>query len=76
MAYTSASGISLGRWFNRWEALPPTPERMPAAFIMAHWDGRVWISHYYRYTHFYPVLGLMRSLGDPYLKKYDETKTP
>jgi hypothetical protein len=66
MAYTSASGISLGRWFNCLEALLPTPERMPAAFIMAHRDDR--------YTHFYPVLGLMRSLGDPYLKKYDETK--
>jgi hypothetical protein len=74
MAYTSASGISLGRWFNRLEALLPTSECMPDAFIMAHRDGRAWSSHYYRYTHFYPVLGLMRSLGDPYLKKYDETK--
>jgi hypothetical protein len=74
MAYTSASNISLGRWFNRLEALRPPLECLPAAFIMAHCDGRAWTSHYYRYIHFYPVLGLMRSLGDPYLKKYDETK--
>jgi hypothetical protein len=74
MAYISASGISLGRWFNRLEALLPPSECLPTAFIMAHCDGRAWTSHYYRYSHFYPVLGLMRSLGDPYLKKYDETK--
>jgi hypothetical protein len=74
MAYTWASGMSLGLWFNCLEALLPPSECMPAAFIMAHCEGRAWTSHYYRYTHFYPVLGLMRSLGDPYLKKYDETK--
>jgi hypothetical protein len=74
MAYTSASGISLGRWFNLLEALLPMSECIPNASIMAHLDGRAWTSHYYKHTHFYPVLGLMRSLGDPYLKKYDETK--
>jgi hypothetical protein len=74
MAYTSASGISPGRWFNQLEALLPMSECIPDAFIMAHCDNRARTSHYYRYTHFYLVLGLMRSLGDPYLKKYDETK--
>jgi hypothetical protein len=74
MAYTLASSISCGRCFNPLEALLPTSECMPDAFIMAHCDGRTWTSHYYWYTHFYAVLGLMLSFGDPYLKKYDETK--
>jgi hypothetical protein len=74
MAFMSASGISLGQWLNRLEALLPDCEYRPDAFIMAHRDGRPWTSHYYRYTHFYPVLSLMRSLGDVYLQKYDETK--
>jgi hypothetical protein len=74
MAYTSASGISLGQWLNRLGALLPDYEYRPDAFIMAHRDGHPWTSHYYRYTHFCPVLSLMRSLGDVYLQKYDETK--
>jgi hypothetical protein len=73
MAYMSASGISLGQWLNRLEALLPNGEYRPDAFIMAHWDGCPWTSHYYRYTHLYSVLRHMRSLGDVYLQKYDDT---
>jgi hypothetical protein len=48
MAYTSASGIYLGRWFNCLQALLSMSECMPDAFIMAHRDGHAWTSHYYR----------------------------
>jgi hypothetical protein len=70
LAFTSASGLQLGRWYSRlWHHLPAM-ERQPDSHIIAHRDGRVWTSHYYRYTHLYPLLFALRALGDPYFAKY------
>jgi hypothetical protein len=73
VAYTSASGLSPGIWLRRLQALLRPDEQGPTRFILAHLDGRAWTSHFYRYTYLYPLLGLMRALGDAYLSKYDET---
>jgi hypothetical protein len=42
-------------------------------FILSFRDGWAWSYHHYRYTYMCPLLSLMRSLGDAYLSKYDET---
>lgn len=73
IAYTSASGLPPGRWLQRLRALLRADKQGPDSIILAHPDGRAWTSHFYRYTYLYPLLGLMRSLGDAYLSKYDET---
>jgi hypothetical protein len=73
MAYRTASGLELGLWAHRLRALLPADQLRPAAFILAHANRRPWTSRVYRYTYLYPVLFLLRSLGDPYLSKYDES---
>jgi hypothetical protein len=73
MAYRTASGLELGLWAHRLRALLPADQLPPAAFILAHANGWPWTSHFYRYTYLYPVMFLLRSLGDPYLSKYDES---
>jgi hypothetical protein len=67
VAYTSTSGLSPGTWLRRLQALLRPEEQGPDDFILAHPDGQAWTSHFYRYTYLYPLLGLMRSLGDAYL---------
>jgi hypothetical protein len=73
LAYTTASGLSLGDWLHLLYALLPTHKTGPDSFVLSFRDGRAWTSHHYRYMYMYPVLSLMRSLGDAYLSKYDET---
>jgi hypothetical protein len=72
-AYTTASGKSLGWWFEELRVLTPRPARGPNCFIVCHSDGTPWTSHDFRYTHLYPLLSLQRSLGDRYLAKFDES---
>jgi hypothetical protein len=70
LAFKTASGINLGRWYLRlWRLLPPS-ERQSDSFILAQRDGRAWTSHYYRHTHFYPLLYVLQSTGDPYFSPY------
>jgi hypothetical protein len=73
LAYKAASGLPLGLWLRTLQASLPDHEASPDSFVLAFCDGRAWTSHHYRYQYMYPVLSLMRSLGDPYLSKYDET---
>jgi hypothetical protein len=73
IAYTTASGKSLGWWFEQLEELTALPSRGPKCFILCHPDGTPWTSHYFRYTHLYPLLSLQRSLGDRFLSKFDES---
>jgi hypothetical protein len=73
IAYTTASGKSLGLWLDRlWAACPPAA-RLPSAYVLCHDSGIPWTSHYFRYTFVYPLLSVMRSLGDPFLQKFDES---
>jgi hypothetical protein len=73
LAYQTASGLSLGNWLHQLAALLPAHESGPDSFVLSFRDGRAWTSHHYRYKYMYPVLSLMRSLGDAYLSKYDKT---
>jgi hypothetical protein len=62
-------GLGLG---HLRELLPPellTPEN----YILCHANGLPWTSHHFRYTYLYPLMCLQRSLGDPYLGKFDES---
>ena len=73
IAYTTASGKSLGRWLSRLWSLCPRSERLPSSYVLCHKSGLPWTSHYFRYTYVYPLLSLQRSLGDPFLLKFDES---
>jgi hypothetical protein len=73
LAYTTASGKSLGLWLERLGDLLPPEMLTPDSYIICHADGSPWTSHYFRYTHLYPLLCLQRSLGDQYLSKFDES---
>jgi hypothetical protein len=73
VAYTSASGLSPGNWLQQLRALLRPDKQGPEDFIIAHPDGHAWTSHYFWYTFLYPLLGLMQSLGNAYLSKYDES---
>jgi hypothetical protein len=71
LAYVTSSGLALGPWLEILYSLTPPPLRAPTSFILCHPDGTPWTSHYFRYTHLYPALIVQRSLGDPYLSKFD-----
>jgi hypothetical protein len=73
MAYTTASQLSLGFWIDTLRPLLGPANIQDEDFVMAHDDGRPWNSHYFRYTHLYPLLAIQRAEGDPYLSKYDES---
>ena len=70
IAYTCASGLSLGKWFVRARTTrrPTVPRTAP---IFRTHDGCVWTSHYFRHTFLYPHLHRLRLAGDPALRPYD-----
>lgn len=73
IAYETGSGKNLGWWLETlWDQLP-YPQRVPHSFVICHSNGDPWTSHYYRYNFVYPLLAVQRTLGDPYLTKFDET---
>jgi hypothetical protein len=73
VAYATASGKDLGWWLaHLWLTLPQS-RRILTAYVICHDSGLPWTSHYYRYTHVYPLLAVQRTLGDAYLAKFDET---
>jgi hypothetical protein len=65
MAYTSASGLSIGKWAHRLRAslgyptIPVSHER-----IFQHPDGTLWTSHFFRATYLWPLLHMQRLAGD------------
>jgi hypothetical protein len=74
IAYTTASGLSAGKWYQRLYDLLPPDARQPRQFLFAHDDGRAWTSHYFRHHHFYPALFVKRELGDQYLSRFDDLR--
>jgi hypothetical protein len=74
IAYETAAGKNLGWWLSTLRNILPYPGRVPSSYVLCHPNGSPWTSHYFRYTHIYPLLSLQRSLGDAYyLAKFDET---
>jgi hypothetical protein len=73
IAYAIASGKNLGWWLSTLRNILPYPGQVPSSYVPCHPNGSPWTSHYFRYTHIYPLLSLQRSLGDVYLAKFDET---
>jgi len=72
MAYTAASGLSLGLWLHRLRAAlgyHEIPSNWEHLFI--HKDGRIWNSHYFRTTYLLPFLHIQRMGGDAHLKPFD-----
>jgi hypothetical protein len=73
IAYLTCSGKNLGWWLDTlWHSLP-YPLRVPSGYVICHDNGTPWTSHYFRHNYVYPLLAIQRSLGDPYLHKFDET---
>jgi hypothetical protein len=71
-AYTSGSGISPGKWFQRLRralgaSVFPTDETP----VFQRRDGQLWTSAHYRATYLIPLLEMQRLQGDPYLAPYD-----
>jgi hypothetical protein len=73
IAYETGSGKNLGWWLETLWDLLPYPQRVPHSYVLCHPTGTPWTSHYYRYNFVYPLLAVQRTLGDPYLAKFDET---
>jgi len=72
MAYTTASGLSLGKWLHRLRAalgLASIP--VSDDFLFVHADGSPWTSKYYRTTYLYPFLHMQRLADDLHLKPFD-----
>jgi hypothetical protein len=72
-AYTSGSGLSVGKWLHRlrrtlrWSSFADggsTP-------VFQRSGGHLWTSEYFRQTYLIPLLELQRLQGDPYLAPYD-----
>jgi integrase len=70
LAYTSASGLSIGLWYHRLRrACGGSPP--PTEHVFKHEEGAIWTSHYFRTTYLYPLLHILRSSGDPFLSAFD-----
>jgi hypothetical protein len=73
IAFTTASGLSLGWWIERLcEDLTPA-ELVSDALVLSHANGATWTSHYYRHKFLYPALYACRAAGDPFLKTMDDS---
>jgi hypothetical protein len=70
VAYTTASGLSLGKWLTRLQAELGS-DWSPDSYLLCHENGRAWTSHHYRHTYMLPFLETQRQLGDPFLAKFD-----
>lgn len=69
VAYTTASGLSLGMWLGRARELFDLDDSsLPPTSIFCHLDGQPWSSQYFRTRHLYPHLQRLRQQGDPYLR--------
>ena len=72
MAYTSGSGLSLGKWTHRLRAslghheIPSSADR-----VFQHPDGTPWTSLYFRSTYLWPLLHMQCIAGDAHLKPFD-----
>jgi hypothetical protein len=73
IAYETLSGKSLGWWLDLYHSVLSVPLLASSAYVISRVDGSPWTSHYFRYTHGYPLLALQQAMGDPYLSNFDES---
>jgi hypothetical protein len=73
IAFTTASGLSLGLWLDRLRAELNPAELAPDAYIILRHSGAAWTLHYYRHKFLYPALYTCRAAGDPFLKTMDNS---
>lgn len=71
VAFTTASGLSLGTWWSRYLTL--TSGSDPSLFIFRHANNSPWDSAFFRHNFLYPWLHTLRMNGDPYLSYFDGT---
>lgn len=73
IAYTTASGLSTGKWIHRLRAsLGYTGDSSwPTGRVFQHPDGSKWTSAYFRVNYLLPSLHMQRMAGDPHLAPYD-----
>lgn len=65
MAYTAASGLSIGKWAHRLRSAlghRTIPDSSECIF---------WTSHFFRSTFLWPLLHMQRIAGDAHLKPFD-----
>jgi hypothetical protein len=72
-AYTSGSGLSVGKWLHRLRRTLRMSSFSDGGsdLIFQRSNGQVWNSEYFRQTYVIPLLELQRLQGDPYLAPYD-----
>jgi hypothetical protein len=73
IAFTTASGLSLGTWLARLRAESTPGQVGVGAHIIASHDGTPWTSHFYRHRYLYPALAVCRANGDSFLCTIDDT---
>ena len=75
MAYHTAGGFSVGRWFRRLRhALNITHDSGDGqAKLFTSPTGKPWTSRYFRHTYLYPALLAQRAAGDPHLSQFDDS---
>ena len=76
MAYTTVSGLSIGKWWHRLLRSLHLTKSIAADLpnlVFVHDNGSPWTSSYYRTTYIYPLLETLKGEGDPYLQMYDDT---
>jgi hypothetical protein len=73
MAYTCASGLSMGWWLDQLKMGLPPEATHPDAFVIATHSGVAWTSHYYRHTYMYSVLAACHASGDVFLQTSEDT---
>ena len=76
LAYTTGSGLQLGRWIRRLRSLVAQeqagiPMEADESTVFTHHDGRPWDSLFFRTNYLVPSLKDQREGGDPTLFKYD-----
>jgi hypothetical protein len=70
-AYTSASGLSVGKWFHRLRRTLRMSSFTGSTPMFQRSGGQVWNSEYFRQNYLIPILKIQRLQGDPYLAPYD-----
>jgi hypothetical protein len=72
IAYTTASGFSMGRWLHRLrESLGAVELLSDESLIFQERDGTPWTSLYFRSTYLIPLLEMQRRAGDIHLTPFD-----
>jgi len=71
LAYKTASGLSVGKWFHRARREQFRVDRDRSLPIFRVRSGRPWTSHYFRHKFLYPALEDQRQNGDPFLSAFD-----